>query len=306
MTRRTQIGIVALCLAIALLTAGASAAGLFLRGDGAFESVTSVRGEQYEMATTGVYAYNAERVVAEGIGWDIFTLLFAVPALLAALPSVARGSLRGRLFALGILAYLFYQYLMYAVAWAFGPLFLLFIAIYGLSLAAIVWIVSTIPLNRLTELFSDRFPRRGMAVLCFLLAVMLLFMWLARILSALGGRIQGVLQGQTTLVVQALDLGLIVPLALLTGVVAWRGSAVGYLLSSIVVVKAVAMAATICAMLLSAWAYEGRLEVIPLAIFSVAAGVSAWLGIRIYRSLLPAPAEGQLGHSSFDPSPLEF
>ena len=98
MTRNTRIGVTVLCLAIALLTGIASAVGLFLRGDGAFEPVTSVRGERYEMATTGDDAFNAERIVAEGIGWDIFTLLFAVPALLAALPSLAKGSLRGRLF----------------------------------------------------------------------------------------------------------------------------------------------------------------------------------------------------------------
>lgn len=290
MKRKTQTGIVALCLAIALLTAAAAAAGLFLRGDGAFEPVTSVRGEQYEMATTGVYAYNAERVVAEGIGWDVFTLLFAIPALLAALPSLARGSLRGKLFALGILAYLFYQYLMYAVAWAFGPLFLLFVAIYALSLTAIVWIISTLQLNRLAERFSASFPKRGTAILCFLMAAVLLFMWLARILSALSGQLEGVLDGQTTLVVQALDLGLIVPLALFTGIAAWRGSAAGYLLSAVVAVKAFAMAAAICAMLLSAWAYEGTLEVVPLAIFAAAAGASAWLGARIYRSMLPAPS----------------
>ena len=131
-----------------------------------------------------------------------------------------------------------------------------------------------------------------MAVLCFLLAAMLLFMWLTRILSALGGEIQGVLQGQTTLVVQALDLGLIVPLTLLTGVSAWRGSAAGYLLSSILVVKAFAMATAICAMLLSAWAYEGTLEVVPLAIFATTAGVAVWLGIRMVRSVLPRPSAG--------------
>ncbi|MGD1995150.1 MAG: hypothetical protein PVH62_00100 [Anaerolineae bacterium] len=289
MKGKSRIGIIGLCLVIALLTGIASAAGLFLRGDGSFEPVTSVRGEHYEMATTGVYAYNAVRVVAEGIGWDIFTLVFAVPALLLGLPALAKGSLHGKLFALGIFGYLFYQYLMYAVTWAFGPLFLLFIAIYALSLTAIVWIVSTIPLAGLAERFSERFPRRGMAVLCFLVAAVLLFMWLNRILSAMGGEIEGVLQGQTTFVVQALDLGLIVPLALFTGVTAWRGSAAGYLLSSTVVVKAFAMAAAICAMLLSAWAYEGTLQIVPLAIFATAAGATLWLGIRMYRSLLPAP-----------------
>jgi len=73
MTGKTRIGIIGLCLVIALLTGITSGAGLFMRGDGSFEPVTNVRGEHYEMATTGVYAYNAVRVVAEGIGWDIFT-----------------------------------------------------------------------------------------------------------------------------------------------------------------------------------------------------------------------------------------
>jgi hypothetical protein len=290
MVRNTRIGILGLCVIIALLAGVAAGAGVFARGEGAFEPVTSVRGEPYEMATTGVYAYNALRVVAEGIGWDIFTLVFAVPALLAVLPALAKGSLRGRLFALGILGYLFYQYLMYAMTWAFGPLFLLFIAIYALSLTAIVWIVSTIPLAGLAERFSEGFPRRGMALLCFSLALLLVFMWLARIVSALGGEIEGVLLGQTTLVVQALDLGLIVPLALFTGVAAWRGSPVGYLLSAAVVVKAFAMAVAICAMLLSAWASEGTLEVVPIAIFGAAAALSLWLGSRIYRGVLPAPS----------------
>jgi hypothetical protein len=290
MKNKTLTRIVVLCLIIALLTAISAGAGLFLRDDGAFEQVTSVRGEPYEMATTGIYAYNAQRLVAEGVGWDIFTLFFAVPALLVALPALRRGSLRGRLFVLGILAYLFYQYLMYAVAWAFGPLFLLFVAIYALSLVAIVWLVTTIDVAGLPQRFSGQFPRRGMAVFSFIVAGLLLFMWLGRIAAASGGEIEGVLLGQTTLVVQALDLGLIVPLMLFTAVAAWRGNAIGYLLASTVVVKAFAMAAAISAMLLSAWVYEDVLEIVPLAIFAALAGATLWLGRRMYGSLLKPPS----------------
>lgn len=291
MTAKERRGIVALCLGIAVLSGIAAAVGIFIRGDGSFQAAVSVRGEPYQMVTTGVYAFNALRVVAEGIGWDFVTLLFAVPALLAALPALAWGSLAGRLFAVGILAYLFYQYLMYAVAWAFGPLFLLFVAIYALSLTAIVWIIATIPVGDLPQRFDERFPRRGMAVLSFALALLLLVMWLTRIVAAMGGQIHGVLLGQTTLVVQALDLGLIVPLALFTAITAWRGSAVGFLLSSTVVVKAFTMAAAICAMLLSAWAYEGTLEIVPLAVFAAVAGLTAWLGARMYRSQVPTSTE---------------
>lgn len=289
--RRARVGIAALCVLVALLAGAATKAGLFLRGDESFAPTVSVRGEHYAMATDGVYAYNSARMVAEGVGWDIVTLVFAVPALLLAVPSLLRGSLRGRLFAVGVLAYLFYQYLMYSVAWAFGPLLLLFVAIYALSLVAIVWIVSTLSLQQLRERASSDFPRRGMAVLCFAVAGLLLLMWLRLIVAAGTQGVQGLLRGQTTFVVQALDLGLIVPLALFTGLAAWRGAAVGYLLCSAVAVKAFAMATAICAMLLSAWSYEGRLEVVPLALFAVIAMVTVVLGTRMFRSLSPSPAD---------------
>jgi hypothetical protein len=293
MTHKTRLGIAVLCFAVALLAGIASAAGIFLRGDGSFESVTSERGEEYKMATTGVYAYNAQRVVAEGVGWDVATLLLAIPTLIVSLPALAQGSLRGRLLTVGILGYLFYQYLMYAVTWAFGPLFLLYVAIYALSLTAMVWIISTIRLAGLAERFTEAFPRRGMTLLSAFLAVLLLLMWIPRVLTSQGGGMEVVLDGQTTLVVQALDLGLIVPLALFTAVAAWRGKPVGYLLSAAVVVKALAMAVAISAMLLSAWAYEGTLEVGALSIFGAVAGASLWLGICMYRSMCPSAAGGK-------------
>jgi hypothetical protein len=283
---RIWIRIAVLCGGVAVLIALTAAAGVFLRGSGASAQAVSLRGEAFQYATDGVYRFNAQRVVAEGAGWDIFTLFVAVPGLLLSLPWLAGGSLRARLFALGLLAYFFYQYLMYAVTWAFGPLFLPFVVDYALSLIAIVWIVSTIELGSLAEHASKRFPRRSMAVLCFILALALVAMWLRRIAAGLSGDWGGaMLLGQTTMVVQALDLGLIVPLAVFTGVTAWRKQPIGYLLSSVVVVKAVAMASAICAMLLSAWAVEGQLAVGGFTFFAAAALASCWLGIRMYRSI---------------------
>ena len=92
----------AFAVIVGLMAALAAAVGVFARGDGSYEIVTSVRGVTYAMATTGVYAYNAQRVVSEGVGWDVFTLLVAVPTMLAAAGFVAGGSFRGRLLALGL------------------------------------------------------------------------------------------------------------------------------------------------------------------------------------------------------------
>lgn len=289
-TRSRHLGLAALCLVIALVSAAAAAAGVFLRGDGGSRIVTSVRGETYEIATTGLYAWNAQRVVAEGVGWDIVTLVLAIPALLVALPALARGSLRARLFVMGLLAYLFYQYLMYSLTWAFGPMFLVFVFIYAASLVALVWTATTFSWTNLELRFAPRFPRRSMAVLCIGLSVLLLAMWLHRIVLGLRGDGAGaMLMGQTTLVVQALDLGLVVPLAVFTGILTWLRRPVGYVLSSVFVVKMVAMTTAICAMLLSAYAVEGELELVPFAIFAAAAVASVVLGARMYRCVDASP-----------------
>jgi hypothetical protein len=281
-----------LCLAIAVLAGAASAIGVVFRGDGPSRTVTSVRGETYEIVTNGVYAWNAERVVAEGVGWDVVTLLLAVPALVVATPALARGSVRARVFAMGLLAYFFYQYLMYALTWAFGPLFLPFVAIYGASLVALAWLAGSLTSTDLEELATPSFPRRRMAALCLVMAVLLCGMWLQRIAVALHGDLSAaMLLGQTTLVVQALDLGLVVPLAVYTGIATWRSRPIGYLLSSIVVVKMVAMTVAICAMLLSAWVVEGALDLPALAIFATAAAASILLCVGMYAAPRPrAPA----------------
>jgi hypothetical protein len=287
MSRDSRVGTAALCAGVALLAGIASALGVFARGDGTFETVINERGVPYELATTGVYAYNAQRVVAEGIGWDIFTLVVAVPAMLVAAVLVARGSFRGHLFALGLFGYFFYQYLEYAVTWAFGPLFLLFIVIYTASLAGIVWIGVSVARAGVAGRFSERFPRRSWAVLTVAMATMLTLLWMQRIAIALGGDlVAGGLTSETTMTVQALDLGLVVPTSAFIAVVAWRHSAAGYVLAAAYSVTFVAMALAIVGMLLSAWATEGILEVVPVAIFGVAALAAMALGARMYRSVV--------------------
>lgn len=272
----------AICLLVAALAAVAAALGVFARGTGEYITVTSVRGEVYEMATTGVYANNAQRVVAEGVGWDIVTLLVAVPAMLLVVRLVARGSFRGRLCAAGLLGYFLYQYLEYSVTWALGPLFLLFVAIYGTSLLGIVAIGWSLATDRTGESLGERFPRRGWAALNLVMSGLLTMLWLQRIALALDGE-PGLLLGETTLTVQALDLGLVVPMSVLSAVLVLRRIEVGYALAAAYGVTFAVMTAAITGMLLSAWAVEGTLEIVPVAIFGIASLLALALLLRTYR-----------------------
>jgi len=275
----------AACAGLALGVAAVAAVGVFGRGEAATQTIVTVRGERVELVTDGIYAYNAERLVAEGVAWDLFTLFGAVPGLLIAAVGLHRGSLRARLIALGLLAYFFYQYFMYATAWAFGPLFVPFVAVYAASLAIGVWVGSTIRATEVAARCTDRFPLRGMAFFSFIVATVLVSMWTARIVAALRGDLEaGMLLGQTTMVVQALDLGLIVPLALFTGVLALKRRPLGYVLAAVLAVKGAALAAAISLMVIRAGLVQGSLEWGGLTIFGTATAVCVWLGSRMWRS----------------------
>jgi hypothetical protein len=225
------------------------------------------------------------------VGWDAVTLFLVVPALALMLPGLWHGSLRAKLVVTGILAYFLYQYVEYAAFLAYGPLFLLYVATFALSLTGIILLVATINLAEAGARFGPRFPRRAMVGLSLFMALLLTGMWLPLVARTAGGDIGNALDGATTLVVQALDLGFLVPLAFFTAVTVWRRMPVGYLLSSVVVVKAVAMATAIAAMLLFEASATGELAMVPLAIFALTALVGGAIALRVYGSIGAEPAE---------------
>jgi hypothetical protein len=97
--------------------------------------------------------------------------------------------------------------------------------------------------------------------------------------------------------VQALDLGAVVPTALLISALAWRRTAIGYVLASVYVVTSIAMSAAIVAMLLSAGIVEGSFELPPILIFGAFLAVLLGLAVRMYRPTSPetfAVSEGGL------------
>ena len=122
---------------VAALAALTSAAGVSLRGDLATTEFVTVRGEVVQVVSEGIYRFNAEGIVAEGVGWDLVTLFVIVPATLVSLALMWRGSLRATLVTAGLLAYFCYQSAEYAVFWAYGPLYPAYVATLALSVSAL-------------------------------------------------------------------------------------------------------------------------------------------------------------------------
>ncbi|MGZ8562434.1 MAG: hypothetical protein ACXWWU_02325 [Candidatus Limnocylindria bacterium] len=292
----------ALAGAVGLLAGVTAALGVFARGDGSFVTVTSARGEIYEMATTGVYANNALQLVAEGVGWDVFTLAVAAPALLIAAIGVWRGSSRAALVATGLFGYFLYLYLEYAVTWAFGPLFPLFVTLLAASVAGLLGFGSLLAAEGVGHRFSERFPRRSWAALSIGMSGMLTVMWAGRIAAALGTDAAPQLHGETTLTIQALDLGLMVPISLVIASAALRRHPAGLAAAASFNVTFVAMSAAIATMMVSSWIVTDVPAIEPIVIFSVACLLGIVVAIRMLRSLVPAPTRVPARTQSTEPS----
>ena len=222
---------------IGILALVAAGAGLFWQTGGQPFPFTSVRGEAVSIFGHGLYRFDTVSSAAQEQGQDVVTLAISLPVLVISTWLAFRGSLRGRLLLTGTLGYFLYTYGMMAFETAYNPLFLVYVALFSLSLYAFILSMMSFDLASLPQQFSPCLPRRAIAGLLFAAGGFLLLAWLGRIIPPLLQNTTPVLENSTTLVIQGMDLGVIVPFTILSGVLLLRRSSWGYLLASVAVMK---------------------------------------------------------------------
>lgn len=235
--------------AISLLALIATGAGLFWPSSGQPYPVTTLWGETVMINGRGLYQHESLSMAAQAQAQDLVTLLVGLPLLLVSAWLAGHAVLRGGLLLTGTLGYFLYTYTSLAFGAAYNPLFLVYVALFSLSLFAFVLSMMSFDLTTLPQHFSDHLPRRSIAALLFVTGGFLLLAWLGRIAPSLFTNQPPVGLGHaTTLFIQVLDLGLIVPLALLAGWLLLRRSPWGYLLASVAVLKFLTMGLAVSAM----------------------------------------------------------
>jgi hypothetical protein len=131
---------------------------------------------------------------------------------------------------------------------AYNKLFLVYVALFGLSLFAFILSMMSFDLKTLPAHFSEKLPRRGIAALLFFTAAFLSLAWLGRIAPTIFQNMVPALDNTTSMFIQAMDLGIIVPLCVLSGVLLLRRSPWGYLLASVSMMKFLTMTLAVSVM----------------------------------------------------------
>ncbi len=210
MTRRDPRPWLLLSLALAALGAVGSVVGL--------------------LAVDRIYGQETEAFIDQAVAQDLVNLFVVAPGIAVLAVVALRGSLAAYLAWLGFLTFTVYNYVIYVFSIQFGPLFLVWVAVFGAAVYALTGGLLSLDLEGVRAAFGDNRERLAAGFLVFAAALFGL-LWLSDIVPALldGTAPQSVTDvNLPTSPVHVLDLAVFLPAVAAVGVSLWRRHALGY------------------------------------------------------------------------------
>ena len=188
-------------------------------------------------------------------GQDAVTLL-VLPIFVASSVTAARGSFKALVIWIGLVGYLFYTYAGAAFGYQFNELFLIYVALASTSAFALVAEISRLDVPAWHHSFDGREPRRTVAGFLIFIALMLAGLEIGQnvVFLVTGVTPQAVVNaGGLTFFPYVLDLGLVVPLAIVGAVWLARRRPWGNVIACALLIKSTTMGTALLAMNLFAW-----------------------------------------------------
>jgi len=221
--------------------------------------------------------------MAQAVGQDLVTLIVALPALVISAILAGHGSQRARLIWLGILVYLVYSYAIAAFNVRFNQLFLVYVAMLGFSLYALIGGIATSDLEGIKARFREKTPVKAVSIFLTVLVLFFYFVWLGEVVPALtmGDVPQSIIDNELpTNAVHVLDMALMLPAMGLTAFWLWRKRALGYTLAGALLTFVSVLGLAIISMIVFMERYDLPIAREQTAIFSIVSAVG--LGMLIW------------------------
>ncbi len=269
---------------IVVLTLVAVLAGLW-PGEGTSFPLTSFRGEEVTINARGFYYWDTVSMAAQMQANDLIMLVVGLPLLAMSFWLALRGSLRGRLLMSGTLGFVLYTYITMCFGANYNPLFLVYVALFALSLYALILSMMSFDLATLPAHFSNRLPRRWIAGVLFFAAAFLTLAWLGRIAPTITQAQLPPLENTTSLFIQAMDLAIVAPLCVLSGVLLLKRSAWGYLLGSVALMKFVTLGLAVTTMGLNMARVGVSVSAVELVVFPALTLLNLVMAVLLLKNL---------------------
>ena len=259
-----------LVLCIVILSIFASVIGIFSNAGSGAHEIESFRGEAVNIHGRGLYSDDSISIVAQGTAQDIVTLALGIPLLIVSLYMALKGSLKGKLLLTGTLGYFLYTYISYVFLWMYNPMFIVYVILMSASFFAFTLSMLSVDINNLSLAFNKKLPVKFLGGFQITFAVAICLLWMGKIIPTItNGTVPLELEHYTTLVIQGLDLGFIVPIALLSGALLIKRKPFGYLLSSVIIMKFFTMGAAITGMIIGQYFAGIAMSIIEIIMFPI-------------------------------------
>lgn len=173
-------------------------------------------------------------------GNDWVTLVVAVPVLLASIWWARRGSLRAQLVWMGVLDYMLYNFAFYLFGAAFNAFFLLYVALFTLSIIALIYGLLGIDAEAIRQRFNDGTPVKWISGYMVFIAMGLGSVYVMQSVRFIfTGELPGIVTTtqHPTSVVFALDFALLIVWLALGAVWLWQRRTWGYVIAAVSLVK---------------------------------------------------------------------
>jgi hypothetical protein len=278
-----------------VLTLVATLAGLW-PAEGTPYPLTTFRGEQVTLNARGLYYWDTVSSAAQMQANDLVMLVFGLPLLAISFWLSLHNSLRGRLLLAGTLGFILYTYITMCFGAAYNPLFLVYVALFSLSLFALVLVMMSFDVASLPAHFSAQLPRGWIAALLFFAAGFLLLAWFGRIAATYPAGAIPALENTTSMFIQAMDLAIVVPLCILSGILLLRRRPWGYLLASVGMLKFLILGSAVSVMGLNMLRVGVPVSAMELVIFPLIALANALMTGVLLKNIDPTV---QMSSSNF-------
>jgi len=278
-----------------VLTLVATLAGLW-PAEGTPYPLTTFRGEQVTLNARGLYYWDTVSSAAQMQANDLVMLVFGLPLLAISFWLSLHNSLRGRLLLAGTLGFILYTYITMCFGAAYNPLFLVYVALFSLSLFALVLVMMSFDVASLPAHFSAQLPRGWIAALLFFAAGFLLLAWFGRIAATYPAGAIPALENTTSMFIQAMDLAIVVPLCVLSGILLLCRHPWGYLLASVGMLKFLTLGSAVSVMGLNMLRVGVPVSAMELVIFPLIALANALMTGVLLKNIDPTV---QMSSSNF-------
>ena len=188
------------------------------------------------------------------------------------------------------LAYYLYYGASLGLVVAYNNLFLVYLALFSASFFAFVLAFTAFDLPSLSARFSERLPRRGMAIFMFVVGIGVAFIWLSDVVNALTtSSVPEALGANISLITYTLDVGIIVPACVIAGIQLLRRAPLGYMLAGVLtilltLIGAMVIGATVMQLRLGVEFSPGQM-VGMIGTWILMGGIAVWLSTVFLRNL---------------------